>query len=107
LSALGIKAPADVKAATVVWSGVFSADTTGISIGWKWGAAIYATVMTQPNYNALGVKPTHTNSCSYGGSDHAGTPENVKRSVIGGARGGGGSNFTGSWSATGGADLCP
>ena len=35
------------------------------------------------------------------------TPESaaLKKSVTGGARGGGGSNFTGSWSGT--ASLCP
>ena len=32
--------------------------------------------------------------------DQAGTPENVKQYVVGGARGGGGSNFTGSYSST-------
>jgi len=46
------------------------------------------------------VKPTHTNACLYNDSEHAGTPENKKQFVTGGARGGGGSNFTGSWSGT-------
>jgi len=99
LSALGIQAPANVKGANVTWTGNFSATAAGISINWKWGAAVYTTNMT--NYNSLGVKPTHTNACSYpNNSDHAGTPETVKQFVIGGARGGGGSNFTGSWSGT-------
>ena len=48
------------------------------------------------------VKPVDSNSASqYHNSDHAGTPENFKSFVTGGARGGGGSNFTGSYSATG------
>src|SRR5262249_36828038 len=34
------------------------------------------------------------------GADHAGTPENRKASLVGGARGGGGANFTGGWSGT-------
>jgi hypothetical protein len=59
------------------------------------------------NYNALGVKPTDDNDASiYHNSDHAGTPENFKPFVIGGARGGGGSNYTGSYSGTGGI-TCP
>jgi hypothetical protein len=33
-------------------------------------------------------------------SDHAGTPERFLEFVIGGAMGGGGSNFTGSYSGT-------
>jgi hypothetical protein len=36
----------------------------------------------------------------YQNSDHAGTPENDKQNVTGGATGGGGSNYTGSLSAT-------
>jgi hypothetical protein len=65
----------------------------------------------------VGVKPTDDNNvfsedcvnsssdCSgqYRNSDHAGTPENFKEFVIGGARGGGGSNWTGSWSGHAGA----
>ena len=107
LSALGIKAPADVKGATVTWTANFSANVKGISINWKAGSAVYTANMTQPTYNALGVKPTHTNSCLYNNSDHAGTPENEKKYLIGGAAGGGGSNYTGSWSSTASVKLCP
>jgi hypothetical protein len=90
----------------VQWSGTFSTSTAGISMQWKWGAAVYSTFTT--DYNSLNVKATHSNSCSFGNSDHAGTPEGTDSSsgrpfkafVIGGARGGGGSNFTGSWSGT-------
>jgi hypothetical protein len=105
LSALGIKAPADVKGATVTWTANFSANVTGVSINWKAGSAVYTTDMT--NYNTLGVKPTHTNACLYNNSDHAGTPENKKKYLTGGAAGGGGSNYTGSWSATASVKLCP
>jgi hypothetical protein len=104
VSALGIQAPANIKGATVSWTAKFSANVPGISISWKWGAAVYTTDMTQ--YNAVGVKPTHSKACLYNNSDHAGTPENEEHFVIGGARGGGGSNFTGSWSGTASAKLC-
>ncbi len=48
------------------------------------------------DYNALGVQPTDA------GGLHAGTPDNVTglKDQGGGARGGGGSNFTGSYSGT-------
>lgn len=82
----------------VTWNGTFSTDTPGVSLSWKWGAAAYTQFST--DYNQLGVKPTHTVACAYNNSDHAGTPELFKSSVTGGARGGGGSNFTGSWSGT-------
>jgi hypothetical protein len=106
LSALGIKSPADVKAANVTWSGDISSDVPGVTMSWKWGAAVYTTDMTQPNYNSLGVKAAHTAACTYNNPDHAGTPEAVKTTVVGGARGGGGSNFTGSWSSTAKPVLC-
>jgi hypothetical protein len=87
----------------IVWEGDFSSNTSGLSIQWKWGAAVYTHFST--NYNALGVKVTHTNDCNYPNGDHAGTPENFKQYVIGGARGGGGSNWTGSWSGTVGVTM--
>lgn len=83
---------------SVIWQGTLGSDNEGVSVSWKWGAAIYTTFST--DYNALQILPAHGNSCSAGGGDHAGTPEGFSQFVIGGARGGGGSNFTGSWSGT-------
>lgn len=96
----------------VSWQGNFLADTAGITVGWKWGAAVYKVFST--DYNALNVKPSHANACMYQNSDHAGTPQGVdpgsgrpfKDFVVGGARGGGGSNWTGSWSGTAGVSVC-
>jgi hypothetical protein len=89
----------------VTWSGTFSADTAGVGFSWKWGAAVYTSFSS--NYNALGVKPVDGSTKNpYHNSDHAGTPENFKSFVTGGARGGGGSNFTGSYSATA-SGQCP
>lgn len=96
----------------VTWQGSFAADTGGITVAWKWGAAVYKTFTL--DYNVLGVKPTHKDSCLYNNSDHAGTPQGVdpnsgqlfKSFVVGGARGGGGSNWTGSWSSTQGVSVC-
>lgn len=82
----------------VSWTGTFDSNKHGVSMSWKWGAAVYTTFST--NYNSLMVKPTHSNACGISNSDHAGTPEAFKAFVTGGARGGGGSNFTGSWSGT-------
>ena len=96
----------------VTWQGTFTSGTAGISVSWKWGAAVYKVFSA--DYNVLGVKPAHTSTCLYNNSDHAGTPEGVdpgsglpfKRFVTGGARGGGGSNWTGSWSSTVGVSVC-
>ncbi len=96
----------------VTWQGGFTSEVEGITVQWKWGAAVY-TVFSL-NYNVLSIKPTHGDTCLYFNADHAGTPQGVdttsgrpfKTFVIGGARGGGGSNWTGSWSGTAQADVC-
>jgi hypothetical protein len=103
-SGLALPVVADIPGgAKVTWQGDFIVPQ-GVSLSWKWSAAVYS--LFPSDYDSLNVKPTHTNSCGINNSDHAGTPEAVKPYVIGGARGGGGSNFTGSWSGT--ADVkCP
>jgi hypothetical protein len=86
----------------VTWQGMFFSLTPGITVQWQWAAAVYNNVSFGLDYTQLGVKPVDDNKASmYQDSDHAGTPENFTPYVIGGARGGGGSNFTGSYSATG------
>jgi hypothetical protein len=81
---------------SVTWSGTVSGAG---QIQWQWAAAVYSQFTT--NYNSLGIKPTHsTNLDAYQNGDQAGTPENFKQFVIGGATGGGGSNWTGSYSGT-------
>jgi hypothetical protein len=83
---------------SVIWQGTLGSDNEGISVSWKWGAAVYTTFSS--DYNALQIVPAHGNSCSPSGGNHAGTPHAFTQFVVGGARGGGGSNFTGSWSGT-------
>lgn len=83
----------------VTWSARFSTTASGLTVKWKWAAAVYTTF--GGTLASLGVKPVDDNSASsYQNSDHAGTPESYKSFVTGGARGGGGSNFTGSYSGT-------
>lgn len=85
---------------TVTWSGNFSTDNPGITLNWQWGAAVYTSF--SGDYNALNVKPLDGSGSVtvYHNSHHAGTPEAFTSFVTGGARGGGGSNFTGSYSST-------
>jgi hypothetical protein len=67
------------------------------------GRAVYTSFST--DYTKLGVKPVDDNQASsYKNSDYAGTPESFTAYVTGGATGGGGSNYTGSYSGTG---SCP
>lgn len=89
--------PGGIK--NVTWTASFSTDTTGVSLQWQWEAAVYSTLSA--DYTQLGVKPVDDNKVSqYQNSDPAGTPENYKTYVTGGAMGGGGSNYTGSHSGT-------
>jgi hypothetical protein len=89
--------PGGIK--NVTWSGDFTSTTPGNNFQWKWAAAVYSK-FTADN-TLVGVKPIDNPTGSlYPNSDHAGTPENFKSFVIGGAMGGGGSNFTGSYSGT-------
>jgi uncharacterized repeat protein (TIGR01451 family) len=81
----------------VTWSATFTSDTPGVGINFQWAAAVYTSFST--NYNALGVKATDDNHLT-SNSDAAGAPENFKPLVVGGARGGGGGNVTGSLSGT-------
>jgi hypothetical protein len=90
----------------VSFTATFSSYATGLTVNWQWAAAVYTSFDT--DYNAAGVKPVDDNKASeYKNSDHAGTPENFKSFVTGGAAGGGGSNYTGSYSATGSCALTP
>lgn len=80
----------------VTWTGVFTTDTPGVTVQWKWAAAVYTSFST--NYNALGVRPVDDNRAGpFQNSIDAGTPTNFTSFVTGGARGAGGSNFTGSY----------
>jgi hypothetical protein len=96
--------PGGIK--NVTWTAEFTSLTAGLTVNWQWAAAVYTALSS--DYNALGVKPVDDNQASqYKNSDHAGTPENYKTDVIGGATGGGGSNYTGSLSATASCALTP
>ena len=75
----------------VTWSANVSSDTKGVSVNWQWGAAAYSSFGSTPN-----VKPVDDGKASvYQNGDHAGTPEAYKASVVAGALGSGGTNYTG------------
>jgi hypothetical protein len=72
---------------------------TALSFAWQWSAAAFT--YWPLDWNAALIQPYHGKGLT--GSQHADTPDNtqIQKSLIQGPRGGGGSNFTGSWSATG------
>lgn len=93
MSGLGLMLPNGLPGGigTVTMQATFSS-TAALSVDWQWSAAAYSEFSN--DYNDLGV-------LAVDGSRQSGTPMNFRSFVIGGARGGGGSNFTGSNSATG------
>jgi uncharacterized repeat protein (TIGR01451 family) len=108
---LAFKVPADGLPGginPVTWNGSFASGTSGLGVKWQWAAAVYNNFTS--TYNNLEVKPVDSNNLAYSdngvsgpkNSDHAGTPENytIPGILPGGARGGGGSNWTGSYSGT-------
>jgi len=106
LSGLEYLVPAtpQLSGSSVSWTGTFGATISSGSgsynLNWQYGAAVYTTFST--NYNSLGVKPIDKPTGSiYLNSDQAGTPEDYKTDVTGGAQGGGASNYTGSYASTG------
>ena len=78
----------------VRWTTNVSIDRTNTSINWRWSAAVYTTFA---GHSGINVKPVSGNTQNpYPNSDRAGTPENFKSNLVSGARGTGGTNYTGS-----------
>ena len=89
--------PGGIK--NVTWTGDFTTNTVGISVNWQWAAAVYTSfTASEASLQLKTVDDNHVDT--YQNSDHAGTPENFKSFVTGGATGGGGSNWSGSLSGT-------
>jgi hypothetical protein len=98
----------------VSWNVTFTSSAPSLQFQFQYGAANYLSSDSKgdvfpmasgsPDYNAMMIDPVHNGpTCNnYNAGDHAGTPESaeVKQLVTGGGSGGGGSNWTGSWSST-------
>ena len=79
----------------VRWTTNVSIDRANTSINWRWSAAVYTTFAA---HSGINVKPISGNTQNpYPNSDRAGTPENFKASLVGGARETGGTNYTGNY----------
>jgi hypothetical protein len=77
----------------VKYNTYFDSNKPGLAIDWQWSAAVYSAFSN--NYNTLEVLPVDANG------RHAGSPMHFQDKCVGGARGGGAADLTGSWSATG------
>jgi len=91
--------PCDLKGGiqNVTWNIKAQANQSGLTGKWKWAAAVYSGF--SGDLNALGVKPVDGKAANpYLNCDEAGTPESFKKCVISGAKGAGGTNYTGCYS---------
>ncbi len=102
----------------VTWTIEFHS-TVNQPIVWHWGAGVYSQFAPCKEFEEcqgfgpLGIKAvdnqnpsqscvdSSSNCMVIANSDNAGTPENFKQFVIAGATGNGGSNYTGTYTATG------
>ena len=76
----------------VDFTATFSGNYPGINFDWQWSAACFNTTMDP---NLLNVSPVDA------AGTHAGAPNGYNGFAVGGARGGGAADLTGSWSGTG------
>jgi hypothetical protein len=89
----------------VRWTANIGVDKTGITISWKWAAAVYTSFA---NHAGLNIKPLNSSTQNpYPNSDKAGTPENYKSFVVRGAKTTGGTNYTGNYSGTSSPSCTP
>jgi hypothetical protein len=99
----------------VSWSATIYSTAPGIQVSWQYGVSNWLTQKNgtsfpvladgSPDYNGMMINPAHNAplcNASYNSGDHAGSPEFSGRGDVltGGGSGGGGSNWTGSWSST-------
>jgi hypothetical protein len=76
----------------VTWTANISIDKPGVSMAWRWAAAVYTSFA---DHSGLNVKPINGSvQNAYANADRASTPENFKSFVVDGARGTGGTNYT-------------
>jgi hypothetical protein len=85
----------------IKWKGIWTASSTCVtSVEWNWSAAVYSSFALIPSY--VEIKPIDAATGSlYNNTDAAGTPENYRAFLIAGARGLGGTNYTGTPTVTG------
>ncbi len=107
LNGISYEVPANLPGGiqNVTWSAEFYSRKTSAQFNWQWGAAVYTTF--DSSYKLLGIKPLDDNHYVPYNSDHAGTPENFKAYVTGGATGGGGANYTGGLGPSISVTTCP
>ncbi|MBL7763781.1 MAG: T9SS type A sorting domain-containing protein [Chitinophagaceae bacterium] len=93
MAGLAYLVPARIPASArnVTWSARIVSDKAGVSFTWKWAAAVYTSLTT--TYGNLSV-------VTVDGTRKAGCPDSYRTNVVAGAKGNGGTNYTGNYSST-------
>ena len=82
----------------ITWTADIGVNKTGVAISWKWAAAVYTSF---GDHSALQIKPLGgLLQNPYLNNDKAGAPQNFKTFLVSGAKGSGGTNYTGNYSGT-------
>jgi len=100
MGGLAYQVPASLPGniSNIGWSATISIDKANVRPTWKWAAAVYTSFAT---HTGLNIKPKNGSTQNpYANNDNAGTPENFKSFLVSGAKGTGGTNYTGSYSST-------
>jgi len=100
MGGLSYQVPANLPGniTNVRWSATITINKSGVRPTWKWAAAAYTSFAAN---SGLNIKPLNGSTQNpYANNDLAGTPENFKTSLVSGAKGTGGTNYTGSYSST-------
>jgi hypothetical protein len=100
MGGLSYQVPANLPGSitNVRWSATITINKAGARPTWKWAAAVYTSFAA---HSGLNIKPKNGSTQNpYPNNDLAGTPENFKTSLVSGAKGSGGTNYTGSYSVT-------
>jgi len=82
----------------VVWTSNISINKTGISLARRWSAAVYTSFAASSGVNVKRISDPLLSL--YLNNDVAGAPQNFKSFLVAGAKGNGGTNYTGSFTTT-------
>jgi hypothetical protein len=98
MGGLSYRVPVDLpgKIRDIKWTADVSIDKPGVSVSWKWGAAVYTRF---GGHEDLKIKPVDGLwQNPYLNTDEAGTPENYRAFVVDGATGKGKKDYNGKYS---------
>jgi hypothetical protein len=107
MTGLAYQVPANLPGniSNIKWTANIGINKTGVSVSWKWAAAVYTNFASHAELNIKPLGGLLQNP--YLNLDKAGAPQNFKTFLVSGAKGNGGTNYTGNYSSTSTATCTP